>query len=162
VNGVAERVENRRDFEIDAGIVLPDISHRERNVFGEAAVGIDSDAFRIGTSVTTSSHTIPAATANQMTFAADYVADLKIIDVSPDFNDFAHKFVPQNGRNFYRLLRPIVPVPNMNVRSADSRLFDANQNVVDSHCRFWNVFDPQTDLRFAFYNRFHFGKFQLF
>ncbi len=47
VDGVAERIEDGGDVEIDAFVVTPDVGHRQRDVFGESAGAVDADALGV-------------------------------------------------------------------------------------------------------------------
>ncbi len=155
VHGVAERIEYRRDIEIDVFVVFPDIRVRHGHVFGKTAVGIDAVAERIRTFVTTARETITTTPAYQMAFDTDDVADVEVVDVRANFDDLADEFVPQDRRNLDRRLRPRVPVIDMNIRAANAGLRHLNQHIVDADGWFGNVFEPQTGLSFAFDYRFH-------
>ena len=156
VNGVTERIENRGDFEVDLRVVLPNIRHRNSHIFGKTAVRIHADTERIRAFKPATCKTIPTPTTNEMTFDRDFIAHKKITDIRADLNDFADDFMSENRRNLLSwTLRPSVPIPNVNISSANPRFQNADQNIVNPKRRFGNVFEPQTRFRFAFYNCFH-------
>ena len=157
VDGVAKRIEYRRNIEVDVFVVLPDVRVRHGHVFGKTAVGIDAVAQRVRTFVSTPGETIAATTADEMAFDTDDVADLEIIDVRAEFDDLTDEFVAENCGDFDSRLSPRVPIPDVNVRPAYSRAFHADQHVVDADRRFRHVLKPQSFLSLAFYYRFHIG-----
>ena len=155
VDGVAKWIEYRRNIEVDVFVVLPDVRVRHGHVFGKTAVGIDPVTQRVRTLVPTPGETVATTTADEMAFDTDDVADLEIIDVRADLDDLTDEFVTENCGDFDGRLRPRVPIPDVNVRPANSSTFHADQHVVDANRRFRNVLEPQSFFRLAFYDRFH-------
>src|SRR5690348_10040278 len=78
---IPERVENCGDFERYARVMPPDVTHRQRNVFGKCAGAIYANSLRVSAQVTPPREAIPAAAANHMTFSADNHARVKIVYV---------------------------------------------------------------------------------
>ena len=74
VDGVAEGIEDRRDVEVDARRVLPDVRHRQRDVLGERAGAVDADALGVRAQMAPPGHAVAAAAADEVPFAADDVA----------------------------------------------------------------------------------------
>src|ERR1019366_10682850 len=91
-----------------------------------------------------------------MTLPADDVAWIEVIDVGPDIYDLAHELVANCHGNSNRLLCPLVPLVNMNIRATDARVVDANQHIIDANDRFRNLFQPKPTLRFALNQRLHY------
>src|ERR1019366_4933909 len=90
-----------------------------------------------------------------MTFTADDVARIKIIDIRTDVYNLAHELVANCHWNSNRLLCPIVPLVDMNIGAADARMVDANQHIIDTDGRFRNLFQPKSSFRFALDQRLH-------
>lgn len=155
VDGVAERVEDRGDVEINVRLVLPDVCVRHGDELGESAVGVHADAARFYAQSTLARHTVSAASADEMAFNADDVADCEIDDVRADINEFADEFVADGRRNFDRALRPCVPIVNMQVGSADAAAFDTDHYIINAHFGHGNIFYPKTGFGLAFNYCFH-------
>ena len=78
---IAEGIEDGRNFMVDAGVMPPDICHRQRDQFGKRAGPIHAHALRICTEMTPACETIAAAPADQMPFTADDIAGEKVVHV---------------------------------------------------------------------------------
>src|SRR5580698_9423260 len=86
--------------------------------------------------------TIAAASTHYMTFAADDIAGMKIVDIRSRLDDLAHELMPDRHRHRNGALRPVVPFINVDVGSANSRPPHANEDVVNSRPRRFDVFEP--------------------
>jgi hypothetical protein len=93
--------------------------------------------------------TVAAAPTGNMTLSADDIARMKVIHVGADFHNLANKLMTDHHRHRNRLLRPLIPVVDMDVCPANARVADANKDVVDAILRFWNILQPQTALAAA-------------
>src|SRR5258708_32641725 len=98
----------------------------------------------------TPGQTIPAAAADNVAFAGHHLARKEVRNIGADFHDFAHELMPDRHANRNCALRPFIPVENMDVGAADGGFADADEDVVQADFGNWNVFQPQTWLRFAF------------
>ncbi len=98
---------------------------------------------------------IAASPAHDVAFAADDFARLKIGNVRADGDDFADKFVADDHRHGDRLLRPRVPVVNVQVSPTDAGAIDADEHVVDARLRLGRVFEPEARLGVALDESFH-------
>jgi hypothetical protein len=99
--------------------------------------------------------TIPAAPADDMSFAAHDFAGMEIDHVRANFDDFTDKFVPDHQRHGDNGASPIVPFVDVKIGSADAGEQDADQDIVNSNLRLRNVFEPETAFRTAFNESFH-------
>ena len=63
--GIAVRIEDGGDIEIDVVVVAPDIGHGEGDVVGKCAGPIDADALGMGAEVTTTGHAIGGSDRRQ-------------------------------------------------------------------------------------------------
>ena len=52
--------------------------------------------------------------------------------------------------------RPIVPIVNMQIGSADAGAIHSDQNIIKSNNRLGNIFEPEAGLRLSFNERFQF------
>src|SRR5215475_5368056 len=105
--------------------------------------------------MTASRKAIAAAPAHDVTLAADDVSGVKIADVRPHLDNLSDELVPNRHGNGDRLLRPIVPLVNMNVCSADPGALHPNQYIVDAGPRSFNLFQPQSGFPLTLAQCFH-------
>ena len=126
------------------GSMVPDVGHRQREIFGERPGPIHADALRVLAEMPAAGQAISAAAADDVPFAADDVAEVEILDVGADRDDPADELMPDDQRHGNRLLRPGVPVVNVDVGAADARAIDLDQHVVDADLGHGHVFEPQT------------------
>ena len=78
---------------------------------------------------------VAAAAADDVTFPADDIAGEEIGDVGPDFDDAADKLVADGHGDGNGLLRPVVPLVDVDIGAADAGAQDADQDVVDADRR---------------------------
>ena len=141
-------------WDID-GIEMPDVGHRQREIFGERAGPVHADADRFLAEMPPAGQAVAASSADHVPFAADHIAHAKILDVAADIDDSPDEFMAHHQRHGNGLLRPGVPIEDVDVGAADAGSQDFDQHVVDAELRHRHVFQPQTDFRFAFDQRFH-------
>ena len=79
VHGVAERVEDRGDVEVDLGAVHPHVGGGQRHVLGERAVAADAEADGGAAQVAAAGQAVAALAADQVALAADQVADRDVL-----------------------------------------------------------------------------------
>jgi hypothetical protein len=84
-----------------------------------------------------------------MPFAAHNVTGIKVAYVRPDLDDLTDKFMPDGDGNRNCLLRPIVPLANMYIGSANAGVSHPDQHIVDADFRLRDFFQPKTRFRFA-------------
>ena len=132
VDRVAERVEDRGDLLVDARPVVPDVGHRQRDVLGERAVAADAEPDRVGAQVAPAGQAVPAAAAHDVTLARDEVARMEVGHVATDLDDLADELVADDERRLDRPGGPRIPRLDVEVRAADARLVDPDQDVVDA------------------------------
>ena len=94
--------------------------------------------------------TVAAAAADDVPFGADNVARMKIGHVGADFDDFAHKFMPDDQRDRDRLARPRIPVIHVQIRPANPRAVHPDQDIVNADPGLGHIFKPQARFRFLF------------
>ncbi|GAA3209727.1 hypothetical protein GCM10020256_07200 [Streptomyces thermocoprophilus] len=96
VHGVAERVEDRRDVQVDLDPVHPHIGGGQGYVLGERAVAADTEADGGTAQVTASGEAVAALAAHEVPLAADQVAGLDVGDVAAGVDDLADELVPDD------------------------------------------------------------------
>ena len=67
----------------------------------------------------------------------------EVVDVGADFDDLADELVADDHRHGDGLLRPGVPVVDVEVGAADAGAKDLDEHVVDADLRFRDVFQPK-------------------
>ena len=77
-----------------------------------------------------------------MTFARHDVTDRKPGNVFTYLDDLACVLMPTDHGHLNRFLRPVVPVVNVNVRTADGRLVDFDENFVSRNLGNRHVLKP--------------------
>ena len=142
VDSIAERIEDRCRVAIHAGVVPPDIRHWQNDEFRETARPVDTDSGRVGTEVPASSHTVAASPADNMPFSGNEFAGMKVIHIRADCDDLPDKLMTNDQRNGNRLLRPLIPVEDVNVSAADAGSQDPDQDIIDSDRGFGDVLQP--------------------
>ncbi len=157
MDGVAERIEDRGDVQIDAFLVTPEVGHRHRDVIGERARPVHADALGVRAQMPPPGQAIAAAAADHVAFAAHQIARVEIADVGAHLHDLADKLVADRHRHRNGALRPLVPIVDMNIGAADAGALYADQDIVDADRRLGNLFEPQARLALALYECFHEG-----
>src|SRR5262249_55565419 len=140
---------------IDALVMPPDVGHRQRDVLGERARPVHTDALGVCAQMTPPREAIAAAPAHDVAFSADDIAREEVADVRTDLDDPADELMPDRHRHGNGLLRPIVPLVDVDVGAADAGLENANQNVVDADPGLLDIFQPESGLAAAFDQSFH-------
>ena len=101
------------------------------------------------------SQAVATPPAHHVPLPADDLARMKVLDVRPHLNHPADEFVPHDQRHRHGLLRPGVPIVNMQVRPADPRAQNLDQHVVDPYRRHRHILQPKPLLRLPLHQRLH-------
>src|SRR5205085_11573763 len=99
---------------------------------GERPRTVEPDARRVRAQVAPAGETVPAPAADHVPFPADELPWMEVADVRSDGDDLADELVADHERRPHRLLRPFVPVEDVQVGAADAGPIDADQHVVDA------------------------------
>ena len=86
--------------------------------------------------------------ADDVPFTGNEIARRKAFDPSADALHHADKFMPDDHWHRDRLLRPRIPVVNMDVGAADRGFFDPDEHVIVPHLRHRDFLQPEP--RFGF------------
>src|SRR5690348_10763111 len=90
-----------------------------------------------------------------MAFAADDIAGGETGYVGSDLGNASDKLVADRHRHGNGLLRPLVPLVDVDVGAANAGAKDLNQHVVDPDLRRLDIFQPKSGLALAFDQRLH-------
>ncbi len=75
MGGIAKGVKDTEQVHRDAGVGMPDIGHRDAQVFGKSAWPVYANPAGIFAEVPPPGQTVAAATADNMTLARNGIAD---------------------------------------------------------------------------------------
>ncbi len=89
-------------------------------------------------------------TAGDMPLAGHPVAHLQVLHTAPHIHDLTHVLVPNDHRYLDGLLRPFVPVVNMEVGSANGGLLDFNKHIVHPDLGYRHLCHPDSLFRARF------------
>src|SRR5207249_7774516 len=143
VDRVAERVEDRGDVEVDLAEMWPEIARGHDDVLGECAVALHPDADGVGAEGAPPGHAVPAAPAHDVTLRADDLAGVHRGHVLAELDHLAHELVPDDQAGLDRVLGPLVPGVDVQVRAADAGAEDADEHLTRPWLRFWYVLEPE-------------------
>ena len=132
VRRVSERIETGEIVGGNPRIAVPDVRDRNAEVFGERALAVDADPACRVAEMAASGKAVAAAAADDVSLSADQFADLHVVHVASERRDTPDELVSNHHRRMDRLLRPFIPVVDMHIRAADRRLFNFDENIVDS------------------------------
>lgn len=155
VHGVAERVEDRGDVEVDGGPVHPHVGRGQGDVLGERPVPADAEPERGAAQVTAPGQTVAALAADQVALAADQVADVDVDDIGAGLRDLADELVSEDERGAYGLLGPAVVVPDVQVGAADAGAEHLDQYVRGADLRLGHVHQPESRLGLLLHECLH-------
>ena|SRR5579875_1765525 len=142
MDGISERIENRCDILIHRRMMAPDIRHRQRNIFGKGPRAVDADALHLRAEMPSACKAIAAMAANHVSFSADNVTWKEVGDVSADLHNLADELMANHKRHRNSLLRPIIPLINVEIGSANARASHSNEHIVDADSRSFHIFKP--------------------
>src|SRR6185437_4683309 len=144
-----------RDFKWNVVTVLPDVAHWEHDVFRKCARAIDADTVCIGAKMSASCETVTAAAADNVAFAANQFAGMKVVHVGADLHDLADELVSDDQGHRNSGAGPLVPRVDVQVGAADSGGQDADFDVINTDVRLRHILEPEATLTAGFYERLH-------
>ena len=157
MGSISERIHNCQKVIRNAGIHLHYIACRDAQIFGESSVTVHTHANGVLADVLASTTAVTAVAAGYMPLSSNAVTYLEILPHSAsEFNDFTHILVANRHRGLNGVLRPLVPVVDVQVGAADCNFLDFDKNVVHAHFRHRNVFHPYARLGILLNECFHF------
>src|SRR5690606_17512556 len=129
MRGVAEWVEDGGHLVADPVGDLEGVDRGDGEVFGEGAGAVDADADGVAAEMSAPGAAIAAEAAGDVALARDSVADGEAAHLDAHVDDLADIFVADLHRHRNRLLRPIVPFPDVAIGAANRRLPDPDEDV---------------------------------
>ncbi|MPM82110.1 hypothetical protein SDC9_129168 [bioreactor metagenome] len=154
---VAQRVKKGDDLLIEIFTDRDAVGRGNAQVLGKSAVPVDAHALCVLAPLRVARAAVAAYTANDVALARYTLAHLQLLDGRAEFGDLADILVPDSHRSFNGLLRPFVPVINVEVRAAYRCLLYLYQNIVGPRLRNVDFAHPQADTRFFFDKSKHFS-----
>ena len=109
----------------------------------------------VGAQMAPAGEAVAAAAADYVAFPADHVAREEIDDIGAHRFNPADELVADRHGHGNGLLRPLVPLVDVDIGAADAGLQYANQDVVDADLGRGNVFQPQAWLALTFDQSLH-------
>jgi hypothetical protein len=85
---------------------------------------------------------VSATTADDMAFPTHDIARMEVVYIRTDFHDLPDKFMTDGHWDGDGLSCPLVPLVNMDIRSANTGIPNADQYIIDADGRFCNLFQP--------------------
>jgi hypothetical protein len=113
------------------------------------------DPLGVGAEVAAAGQAVAAVAADDVSLAADEIADGIPADVGAHAGDASDELVSDLHRHGNRPLRPCVPLVDVDVGAADGSALNLDENVVGSDLGFRDVHQPQPGRRLFFYECFH-------
>src|SRR5215831_12131982 len=109
---------------------MPAVVLRNSHEFSPRTGTIHADTLRVWTKMAPAREAIATMSAGDVAFAHDQVALCKPFHMIAYIIDNAYKLMPDCHRHRNRLLRPGVPVVDVQVRAADGRFQHADQHII--------------------------------
>ena len=119
MNRIPERVVDGGYVEIDVLFVTPDVRHGKSDVVGERSRPCHANPHGVRAQMAATCQTVAAPAADHMSLAGDNVADVEIIHIRSGVDNLADKFVANHKRHRDGPLRPLVPVVDVQIGSAN-------------------------------------------
>jgi hypothetical protein len=118
---------------------VPHVGRGHRDVFREASVAIDADDLRVRAHVRISGAAQEASAVDNMPFGSNAIAFLNVGDESSDFDYVAGEFMADDERRLAAAARPLIPVVDVHVGSANSGAANFDQNFIVSDFRLGHI-----------------------
>src|SRR5215471_8954142 len=134
---------------------MPAVLLRNRYELSPCTGTIHADALCIRAKMTPSGQTIAAMSAGDVPFAHDEIAAGKALHVITDRINHTSELMTDRHRYWNGFLRPLIPVVDVHIGTADRRFQHPDQHVIAAS--FWNrnVLQPETRLAFGLHDRLH-------
>ncbi len=156
MDGIAERIEHGAQFTRHALGQGHDVEGGNGQVLGETARAVDADALCVRIEVEAAHAGGFGIDVDDMAFAGDALAEAELArDAAADLHDLAGEFVAGDHRDGNGLLRPLVPVIDMDVGAADGGMGDADQHVFRAAFGHRRGHFPDTGLGLQLAEAFH-------
>jgi hypothetical protein len=135
--------------------MMPDICHRQREVFREGAGPIHADPTRVRAQVSSSRETVAASPTDYVSFTTHDLTWEEVVHIASYFNNLAYELVSHDHWNRDGFLRPGIPFVNVKISSADTRAPYLDEDIIDSALWSGNVLQSKAGGGVGFYEGFH-------
>src|SRR5439155_851119 len=144
--GVSQRVEARKHIERNGWIGMPAVVLRNGHQLRPCPGAVDAYALSVWAQMTPPCQAIATMSTGDVPLAHDQIAAREAFHMIADTINNADKLVADRHWHRNRFLRPLVPIVDVHVRSADRRFQHANEHIIARDCRNWNFLEPKTGL----------------
>ena len=155
VHGVSQRIQNRRVLLRNGRIELPDIRFRNHHVFGKRPVGIHADDLHVLADVGFAGAALQTLAAGHVHLRGNKVAFFHAGDFVAEGRHLAAKFMAGNQGRMNPVLRPAVPLVNVQISAADGSDFYLDQHIVPAKRRNLDFADLRARRGFRLDHREH-------
>ena len=128
VHSITKRIEDCLHVALDTRRVRPDVCVRQNNIFRKCTGAVYANALRGLAQMAPARQAVAAAPAHHVAFTAHNFAGVKFFYLRPNRNNLSHKFMPHNHRHRNCLLRPRIPVEDVQIRATDARAQHLDQH----------------------------------
>ena len=126
---VAEGVKKRNNILRQALVDDNDVGLRNTDIFGKRAVAINANTNGILAPLDIAGMAVTAMVAGNVPFARDALADMQPCHAFAERGDFADIFMTDGHGRLDVLLRPRIPVVDVDIRAADGGLVDLDEDL---------------------------------
>ncbi len=155
VHRIAQRVEDRRVFLRDFGVELPDVGFRDTNEFGEGAVGVYADDLHVLADVRLACSALQTLAAGDMHLGGYEITFFNAGDFVPDCRHVPAELMSWNEGRMDPVLRPGVPVVNVQVGAANARDLYFDENIGGADLRDLDFAHLGSGFRLRLHDRQH-------
>ena len=152
---ISKGVENRVHFFGDTGLAAAYVFLGDNEIFRKSAVAVNTNANGILAKMAAALKAVSAFSANNVSLTGNDISNLPVDNVFADLCNLSHVFVTDNHRSFNCFLRPLVPVVNVQISTADSGLMYFDFYFVRANLGLGHVHEPKTLFGQFFNKSFH-------
>ncbi len=145
--GIAQRIEAGEYVQRYGGIAVPDIGHRDAEIFGKGPRPVYADTAGFHAEVPPACQAVATVTADKMSFAGNNITGLEIMHISANLLHPSDKLMTDVHGHGNRLFRPFIPVIDVHIGTADCCFVYLYQDIVVANLGYRNLTQPETRLR---------------
>src|SRR5262249_36458600 len=155
MHGIAQRIEDSCDVEVDIRRVPPRVRGRQRDVLSKRSRMVDAHPLGVCALDAAPGHAVAAAATHEMALTAHEIARPQLPHVGSGVHDFANKLMADDERHRHVRLRTAIPLINVQVRTANAGSKHADQHIVPAQRGDWNILKHEAGLSSRLDQRFH-------
>ena len=140
---ITKRVEDRSDIVRDRVGQRDDIERGQPQILREGTLFIHADTTRGGIKVELAGPRLARGFSDQMPLARAALPDGQIRDIAAQFHNLSGKFMAGDQRDRHGILRPFIPVPDVDIRATNAGFVDLDQHVIRPDFRHRRAGHPQ-------------------